>query len=62
MVAFTILFFLLLVSIMTATAIMVAIKGVDFFDRTRAFYRRMERINEKLDTIIGLLTRDDKLR
>jgi hypothetical protein len=48
MVAFAVLFFLLLVSIMTAVAIIVALKAVDFCDATYTFYRRMEELNEKI--------------
>ena len=48
MVAFAVLFFLLLVSIMTAVAIIAALKAVDFFDATYKFYQRMEEINEKI--------------
>ena len=55
MVAFTLLFFLLLVSVITAVAIMVALKTVDFFDATHKFYRRMEQLNEKMDEIIHAL-------
>ena len=55
MVAFTLLFFLLLVSVITAAAIMVSLKTVDFFDATYKFYRRMERLDEKMDEIIRLL-------
>ncbi|MCX6357078.1 MAG: hypothetical protein NT045_04235 [Candidatus Aureabacteria bacterium] len=52
MIAFTVLFFLLLVSVMTAVAIMAAMKTVDFFDATRRFYQRMEGLEAKLDEII----------
>ena len=55
MVAFTVLFFLLLVSVMTAVVIMTALKTVDFFDATHAFYRRMESLDQKLDEIVRLL-------
>lgn len=52
MVAFAVLFFLLLVSILTAVAIMVALKAVDFFDLTGAFYRRMEGLESRIDEVI----------
>ena len=55
MVAFTVLFFLLLVSVMTAVAIMAALKAVDFFDASRAFYRRMDEVHYRLEEIIRLL-------
>ncbi len=55
MVAFALLFFLLLVSIMTAVLIMVALKAVDFVDTTYRFYREMERIEGKMDEILRAL-------
>ena len=55
MVAFTVLFFLLLVSVMTAVAIMAALKTVDFFDESRAFHRSMGEIGDRLEEIIRLL-------
>jgi len=55
MVAFAVLFFLLLVSVMTAVMIMAALKTVDFFDATRDFYHRMDALQDKLDAIIRIL-------
>ncbi len=55
MVAFTVLFFLLLVSVMTAVAIMAALKAVDFFDESRAFHRRMDAAVDSLEEIVRLL-------
>jgi uncharacterized membrane protein len=55
MVAFAVLFFLLLVSILTAVVIMAALKTVDFFDATFSFYQRMEGLHQKLDEIIRIL-------
>ncbi|MDD5556484.1 MAG: hypothetical protein PHN82_04440 [bacterium] len=55
MVAFALLFFLLLISIMTAVAIMTALKAVDFMDETRAFHEEMAGLEAKLDEIIRLL-------
>lgn len=62
MVAFAVLFFLLLVSIMTAVMIMAALKTVDFFDATHEFYRRMDGLHQKLDEIIRLLEEEDARR
>ena len=55
MVAFALLFFLLLVSVITAVAIMAALKLVDFIDASEHFYRETGVLGEKLDEIIRLL-------
>ncbi len=62
MVAFTVLFFLLLLSVMTAVAILAALKTVDFFDASREFYRRTERLEERLEEIIRLLEKSGEKR
>lgn len=58
MVAFAVLFFLLLVSILTAVAIIVALKTVDFFDATYRFYRQVDELKAKVDEIASALHRD----
>ena len=59
MVAFALLFFLLLISVITAVAIIVALKTVDFFDATYGFYRRTEQLDKKIDEIALALRSSD---
>lgn len=62
MVAFAVLFFLLLLSVMTAVAILAALKTVDFFDASRGFFRRVEGLEERLEEIIRLLEKGGEKR